>query len=201
LSDESPCGSICSHAEDAAARADACAIERRRMTSVRAATPADAAAIAGVHVRSWQVAYRGIVPDEILDGLSVPDREQRWRSILVRSDEDAFTLVAERDGRIAGFCSLMAQGRDGDLEAGTGEIAAVYVDPRSWRAGVGSALLAAALKELHAAGCAAATLWVFARNDRALAFYRGFAFAPDGGATTDERSGEAEVRLRARLPT
>ena len=52
------------------------------MTSVRAATPADAAAIAGVHVRSWQAAYRGIVPDEVLDGLSLPDREQRWRSIL-----------------------------------------------------------------------------------------------------------------------
>ena len=171
------------------------------MTSVRAATSADAAAIAGVHVRSWQVAYRGIVPDEVLDGLSLPDREQRWGSILERSDERALTVVAERDGRIVGFCSLLTHSRDGDGADGTGEIAAVYVDPAAWRAGVGSALLAAALRELAAAGCETVTLWVFARNDGALAFYRGFGFAPDGGETRDEHSGQTEIRLRAQVPS
>jgi hypothetical protein len=31
----------------------------------------DADAIAPVHVRSWQAAYRGFMPDEVLDGLDV----------------------------------------------------------------------------------------------------------------------------------
>ena len=28
----------------------------------------------GVHVRSWQVAYRGLFPDDYLDGLRAEDR-------------------------------------------------------------------------------------------------------------------------------
>ena len=43
---------------------------------MRRAVEGDAAAIAAVHVRAWQVAYRGIVADAILDGLTVPDRER-----------------------------------------------------------------------------------------------------------------------------
>lgn len=74
-------------------------------TSVRPATPDDAAAIAGVHVRSWQVAYRGVVPDVILDGLSVEQRRTTWRQLLV-DDHGSLTLVADRGGEVAGFCSM-----------------------------------------------------------------------------------------------
>src|ERR1700761_8473589 len=37
-------------------------------TIIRDATVADAAAIAGIHIRAWQAAYRGMLADEILDG-------------------------------------------------------------------------------------------------------------------------------------
>jgi hypothetical protein len=36
---------------------------------LRRAEPADAMEVARVHVRSWQVAYRGLLPDAYLDGL------------------------------------------------------------------------------------------------------------------------------------
>ena len=45
--------------------------------TVRRATPEDAAGVAGVHVRSWQVAYRGLLPDDYLDGLRPEDRMAR----------------------------------------------------------------------------------------------------------------------------
>jgi len=41
---------------------------------VRKAKVEDASAIAFVHVRSWQVAYRGHMPDEFLNGLDVETR-------------------------------------------------------------------------------------------------------------------------------
>jgi hypothetical protein len=49
---------------------------------VRSATTGDAEVIATVHVRSWQGAYVGLVPAEILDGLSVEERADMWRQVL-----------------------------------------------------------------------------------------------------------------------
>jgi hypothetical protein len=36
---------------------------------IRDATPADAQGIAIVHVKTWQCAYRGQMPDSLLDGV------------------------------------------------------------------------------------------------------------------------------------
>ena len=44
----------------------------------RLAVPGDEQAVAVVHVRSWQVAYRGLMPDEYLDGLRPQDRADRY---------------------------------------------------------------------------------------------------------------------------
>ena len=43
------------------------------MVELREATPADAPALAAVQVASWRAAYRGLMPDGVLAGLSVPD--------------------------------------------------------------------------------------------------------------------------------
>src|SRR3972149_4160057 len=46
---------------------------------IRTAVAEDAPGLATVHVRGWQLAYRGLMADEFLDGLSVEERE-RWHS-------------------------------------------------------------------------------------------------------------------------
>ena len=43
------------------------------MVELRDATQADAHAIANVLVQSWRAAYRGLLPSDVLAGLSVPD--------------------------------------------------------------------------------------------------------------------------------
>ena len=45
---------------------------------IRPAGPDDALAVARVHVRSWQVAYRTLLPDEYLDGLRPEERARRY---------------------------------------------------------------------------------------------------------------------------
>ena len=52
----------------------------------------DAEAIARIHVDAWKVAYRGIVPQNHLDALSVDDRRLRWRKHLQTGERQ--TLVA-----------------------------------------------------------------------------------------------------------
>lgn len=166
--------------------------------AVRDAVVADARAIAETHVRAWQAAYRGLLPDELLAALSVRDREERWQRILATPEPRAFTLVAGAAGAALGFCSVLA-GRDADATERTGEIAALYVDPSHWRQGVGRALMGRARERMARAGWAEATLWVLDGNAPALAFYAAQGFAGDGARSQHEPSGRAELRLRAVL--
>jgi GrpB-like predicted nucleotidyltransferase (UPF0157 family)/ribosomal protein S18 acetylase RimI-like enzyme len=157
--------------------------------------------IAEIHVRSWQAAYRGILPDSLLDGLSVADREQAWRVLLNDGSERWLTLVAEDSrGSITGFCSVATPSRDKGVDRRTAEIAALYVNPDQWRQGAGSAMLSAAAKELGGKGWRDLTLWVLPENRAALAFYERFGFAVEPGVEKrEERSGQPVIRLRVGL--
>ncbi len=96
---------------------------------VRAASVDDAGAVAAVHVRSWQGAYRGLIPDAYLDALSVPRRREVWSRILAEAHlprTGAFVLQEGLD--VIGFIHI-APTRDDDLPALTGEVTALYVEP------------------------------------------------------------------------
>ncbi len=165
---------------------------------VRRAVPEDAAPIAAVHVLTWQVAYRGLIRDEVLDGLSVAQRERTWRQALTDEQSPA-VYVAVEDGAVVGFCAVAAPSRDNDADDGVAEIGAIYVDPGVWRRGVGRALMDVALRDLRVGGWRRVTLWVLAENRQARDFYAQFGFDPDGAEMTHERSGKKEVRLRGHV--
>lgn len=168
---------------------------------VRQARDEDVRSIAEIHVRSWQAAYRGILPDELLNGLSVSERETSWRALLSARDGLWLTLVAECDGGFAGFCSVATPSRDEEATERTAEIGALYVDPSHWHRGAGSAMLLAALGELSTRGYRDVILWVLPKNHAALTFYERFGFeAEEGAKKREERSGRPVIRLRASLP-
>ncbi len=167
---------------------------------VRRANSEDAPAIAAIHVRSWQAAYRGILPDSLLDSLSVSEREQTWRALL-SAGYDWLTLVAEGPGdTLTGFCSVATPSRDEGVGEATVEIGALYVDPDHWRKGAGVAMLSTALAELREKGWHDAILWVLPENRRAIAFYERFGFVIEPEVEKqEERSGHRVIRLRAQL--
>src|SRR5699024_6567525 len=114
---------------------------------VRTAEPADAAQIADVHVRTWQHAYRGLMPDALLDALDPAARAARWERILAGEDVGGrgTNNVAVVDGRVVGFST---SGAARDDEAPTPlELFAIYVDPASHGTGVATPLLDAAIGE------------------------------------------------------
>ena len=78
------------------------------MVEVRRAVLDDAAAIAGVHVRAWQVAYRGLMPDGVLDDLSVEEREEIWRRAMTGEERPA-VYVAVEGSALVGFCAAVAE--------------------------------------------------------------------------------------------
>jgi GNAT superfamily N-acetyltransferase len=162
------------------------------MVSLRDATPADALPIATVHVESWQVGYRGLVPDDVLAGLSVATREQWWYETLSAPGTRS-TLLATEAGIVLGFAAIGA-GRDGDPVVG--ELYAMYLRSTAWGRGVGTLLHAGAMARLGAFGFDRASLWMLAGNRRALRFYRREGWTSDGRSKLVTGPGGVELDHR-----
>jgi GNAT superfamily N-acetyltransferase len=135
---------------------------------VRAARSEDAASVARVHVRSWQVAYRGLLPDEYLDGLR-PEHRMSQYTFDSSDPECPLTVVAAEEDVICGFATTGPCRDDDDL--GAGELLALYVDPESWGMGVGRRLIGEARLQLRRQGFTMAVVWVLNGNVRARRFY------------------------------
>lgn len=159
--------------------------------TVRLAGPGDAEGIAGVHVRSWRAAYRGIVPDDVLDELSIPRRAATWRERLSQPAEEERTLVAESGGAVVGFAAA-GPSRDPFAKPDTAELYAIYVDPKGWGGGVGATLLDHATDELRRRGFNRMTLWVLAADQGARRFYESRGWRADG-STKPYLAGSAEL--------
>jgi GNAT superfamily N-acetyltransferase len=171
-----------------------CGMEPR----LREPTLADAAALGEVHVRAWQVAYRGMFPDDYLDGLDPAERAANWQQWLASPANGRLVAVADNDVPV-GFV-VYGEWRDDDREAGVGELRALNVHPDQWGTGAGRALLQAADEGLAAMGYHAAILWVVAGNARARRFYEIDGWAPDGASRSDEQFGPPIEEVRYRRP-
>ena len=101
---------------------------------LRRAEPDDAMAVARVHVRSWQVAYRRLLPDDYLEQLRPEDRAKTYDFASLDPLKPR-TIVAMEEGIILGFATTMPS-RDADLPE-HGELCAIYVDPDRWGQGIG----------------------------------------------------------------
>jgi GNAT superfamily N-acetyltransferase len=169
---------------------------------VRDADPEDVEQIATIHVRSWQAAYRGLLPQEYLDRLDPADRLPRWRHRVADTDRTAAgVLVAVTDGQICG-AAWFGPARDTDADsAQVGELIGIYLLADAWGKGVGRSLMITVLERLAAAGYSQATLWVLESNVRARRFYAQAGWSEDGAVKQDDRLGfpMIEVRYRRRL--
>lgn len=158
------------------------------MPTIRAEELEDAEAIAGVHVRGWQVGYAGLMPPEVLQRLNVAAWAQRRRDLGTADPEQPFrTLVALDAAQVVGFATVGPyrndQDRD-DVDPAYGEIVGLFVDPPHWHRGTGQVLLAAARAALVARGWSEYRLWVLAGNRRARQFYERAGLALDGARST-----------------
>ena len=196
---------------------------------LREARPGDEPAVAELHVRSWQEAYRELMPAEFLAALDPRERAGRY-TFGSTADGGPTTMLAFDDGgafeggdggdpsltnsgevrpgsppsplvsSLLGFVTFGGS-RDDDAE-GLGEVYALYVDPDRYRGGVGRLLMSEARERLAEAGFDEAILWVLQGNERARSFYEGEGWKPDG-ATREENPYDIVsnvARFRRSLP-
>ena len=135
------------------------------------ATMEDAEAIAALHAESWRSAYRGLLPDDFLDGPVIEDRRTLWtermkaphaeRRFVCKASDDA-------DGSLLGFACVLL---DGEPEWGA-LLDNLHVRPDVKARAIGYALFTACRDWVRiAAPGTNMHLTVLEGNERARRFY------------------------------
>lgn len=158
------------------------------MPPLRLAASADARSLAELHVASWHETYTGILPDEILSGLSVDSRERAWAKILASPTIGSEVVIAVDDGRFVAFGAACLQ-RDSALKGlgYDGEISAIYVLRSHQHRGIGRQIMQNLAHAIQDAGQRGAALWVLRENMLARRFYEQL-----GGQMVKERTDKRE---------
>jgi GNAT superfamily N-acetyltransferase len=163
--------------------------------TIRDAEPEDAIEVAQVHIRAWQAAYRGLLPDAFLDALRAEERATRY-SFGSTDSERPDTILAMDNQAIRGFATV-GQSRDADAPA-AGELHALYIDPPHWKEGIGTLLMEHGYTRLRTQGFEEAILWLLIGNKRAERFYRADGWTPDGSSRHEDVWGVGSDVIRFR---
>ena len=153
---------------------------------IRPAERRDASAIAEIRVLAWQQAYRGLLPDSILESLSVESDKIKIEETFLNTDRKPLIVVCDDDDRPIGYCIWS------DIEKKI-ELDAIYVHPDFQRQGAGSALVTAIMDQTKKSLC----VWTIRNNASAIMFYQALGFFLDG-SDRERKLGESlvcEIRL------
>ena len=148
---------------------------------IRPATPGDAQAIARVHVEAWRESYRALMPEHVIEALSVDRNAKMWAAILA-GGASSIVHVVERPGIAADGAELVGFGSARDARSpklgATGEITATYLLESIKRRGIGRMLLTGLLGALAERGHRSAGLWTLVENHGTRRFYEALGGRP-----------------------
>jgi GNAT superfamily N-acetyltransferase len=157
---------------------------------VRPARTEDAAEISRIQIATWRVAYRRLLPRNVLDGLDEPAITQSWQETIEAPPSPRHhVLVAVEQtpetSYVVGFGAFGPADEDHIvpdeiLPASVVAITELVVEPRWGRRGHGSRLLAAAVDHWRGEAATAALAWVFDQNPAMVKFLTSAGWAPDG---------------------
>jgi len=133
--------------------------------AIRAASPADAEAIARVHIAAWKTTYAGLVPERFIARRTAWDvRYPMWVERLAAGPT---AYVAEDAGGMFGFasaCPMPDRPHDHEPLLYDAYLQAIYLLAARQRHGAGRALLGAIARDLIARGSRSMALHVLATN-------------------------------------
>lgn len=147
------------------------------MIEIRYAEVSDAKILGEIQSQSWRAAYKGIVPEEVLEAFTPEVRREKFEGYLAAGT--SLNALALCGGEAAGWVCF-EKCRDEDAPASRGEIWGIYLKPEFWRRGIGAALMQWTIDELKRMGYMSASLWALEDNARARAFYENCGFKFDG---------------------
>ncbi len=123
-------------------------------------------------MRTWRAAYRGQLPNDFLEGLSVDQRARFWDRIFAQgkaSGTEAVFVAEDLEPRVVGFASAGPnRGEESEFE---GELTTLYVLPAFQGRGLGRRLFLTTCEALGALGRGSLIAWVLASHQQARGFY------------------------------
>lgn len=167
--------------------------------TVREMTAADAPGAAKANVDAWEAAYRGRMPDVILDGHGVDELARRIAERPRPLPPRRSDLVVVHGSEVIGLGGV-GPGRDEEFSH-LGELAYINIHPTWWGTGAGPLLHDALCSKLAEFGYEEVYLWVLADNPRAHRFYARNGWCPTEHVKDDTKWGPPvrEVQLRRQL--
>jgi ribosomal protein S18 acetylase RimI-like enzyme len=139
------------------------------MAELRRAIASDLPQIAWLHVQSWQTAYRGVVPEELLRSMSAERSLPGWQKTY-DSFPDNLAVAYDQAG-IAGFCCAGPVVDSDKNHPFTFEIYGIHVRPDCHRKGLGSELVVQAFDRMRALGLDGAIVWTLEALAQSRRFY------------------------------
>jgi GNAT superfamily N-acetyltransferase len=137
---------------------------------IRPAIPDDAEGIAKVHVKGWQEAYVGLLPQDVLDRQSVPARLRMWQGLLQEPPSNRWTFVAiDPAAGIVGFAGGVRA--KPTMFGPAFKVPMLYVLQSHLRRGLGRKLMHALGNAMAQYGSGDVALWSLASNQPARRFY------------------------------
>ena len=175
---------------------------------VRAARAADAAGLARVQVASWQAAFAGLVPPDVLGELAgqeaVGQFTERWQAAISApptSRHRVHVAVAKPgEPEVLGFAAAGPATDDDRWPATDGELYELHVLPGLAAEGHDERLLNAVADTFAEDGFSTGYTWALAGDSGRIGFLEAAGWAPDGSrASLDMGVKVPVVRLHTRL--
>lgn len=158
--------------------------------TIREAKQEDLPGIARVRVDTWKATYRGMVPDDFLDGMSYQATAEGWQKNFWDNRDpgtEVFIAVSDRDGIVGVAICGLERNMDPLYRA---EIYVLYVLPEYQNRGIGRRLVGACVLYIREQlGMQSMLIWVLAENP-----YRRF-YESLGGKMVREKNKEIGGRM------
>lgn len=140
------------------------------------ATGENATEMGFIHSYSWKKAYKGIIPDNIIDEFTSEKRAEIFHNVIPKAEEEYYLFKV--DGIPAGFASLN-KSHEENAPKYIGEIYSIYFHPDFWWTPVTKKGLQFCIDRLRNLGYSYITIWVLKDNTRAIKFYKKNGFTCD----------------------
>lgn len=146
------------------------------IVNIRLAVPTDAPDMAEIHMRSWEAAYSGIIPDHYIREKNTA-RPALWAKVITDSNDRHYII---KHKNISVGILAVAPSRDDDLDDDVYEVHGIYLHPDYYRKGIGTQAMDFALNLAQQKDKKSMVLWVLKDNINSRSFYEKCGFAHDG---------------------